>query len=245
MLLTAPVRTPCASGSSSIARLRPSRPPTPISVKPKPSWKPGLNSAVMMISSEKPGVPSGQLRVDQADRLERQEVGDRQLERAGVLALVEVEEEVAAALDDAGVDGEADAVRRLEAEREVGRAEVALAVGGKVNVAVSPMFSTTALSTDRSPLMVAASSTGCRRRLNLTRDQRRHDLDRPELDVRGDGDLEAAAAAEVEPLGGREADGEVGADGQALRPAAAWRGSRRCPRRGLMTSLRALRRRTR
>ena len=59
MLLTAPVRTPCASGSSSTARLRPSSPPTPMSVKPKPSWKPGTNSTVMMISSEKPGVPSG------------------------------------------------------------------------------------------------------------------------------------------------------------------------------------------
>ena len=34
MLLTAPVRTPSASGSSSTPRLSPSRPPTPISVKP-------------------------------------------------------------------------------------------------------------------------------------------------------------------------------------------------------------------
>jgi hypothetical protein len=32
--LTAPVRTPSASGSSSTARLRPSSPPTPMSVKP-------------------------------------------------------------------------------------------------------------------------------------------------------------------------------------------------------------------
>ena len=44
---------PAARAASS--RLRPSSPPTPSSVKPKPSWMPGPNSAVMMISSEKPG----------------------------------------------------------------------------------------------------------------------------------------------------------------------------------------------
>ncbi len=40
--------------------------------------------------------------------------------------------------------------------------------GGKLKVAVSPTFSTTALSTDRSPLIVAASSTGMPPFLNFT-----------------------------------------------------------------------------
>ena len=61
MLLMAPVRIPLASGSRSMPRLRPRRPPTPIRVKPYPSWKPGLNSAVMMASSENPGWPPGSL----------------------------------------------------------------------------------------------------------------------------------------------------------------------------------------
>ena len=114
-----------------IVRLRPSSPPTPISVKPKPSWMPVPNSAVMMISSEKPGWPSGSFVVMRPMALSDEEFADDELERAGVLALVEVEVEIAAALDDAGVDRQADAVRRLEAEREVERAEVAAAVGGE------------------------------------------------------------------------------------------------------------------
>ena len=57
--LIAPVRTPCISASSRIVRFSPSRPPTPISVKPKPSWNPVPNSAVMITSSEKPFEPSG------------------------------------------------------------------------------------------------------------------------------------------------------------------------------------------
>ncbi len=57
--LIAPVRTPSISGCSRIVRLSPSSPPTPISVKPKPSCMPLPNSAVMMISSEKPLEPSG------------------------------------------------------------------------------------------------------------------------------------------------------------------------------------------
>ena len=66
-----------------------------------------MNSAVMMISSEKPWLPAGQLGVDEADRLERQEPAEGQLERAGILALLEVEVQIAAALDDAGVDASA------------------------------------------------------------------------------------------------------------------------------------------
>ena len=56
-----PVRTPSAMASSRIERLRPSKPPRPSNVKPKPSWMPVPNSTDMMISSEKPGVPSGNL----------------------------------------------------------------------------------------------------------------------------------------------------------------------------------------
>ena len=67
------------------------------------------------------GHPGG----DQADRLEREELGELELERAGVLAPVGVEVEVAAARDDAGVERQADAVRRLEAGVECRRAEVA------------------------------------------------------------------------------------------------------------------------
>ena len=59
MLSIASLRIPCISASKSIVRLSPRRPPTAFNVKPKPSWMPGPKSAVRMISSEKPGVPSG------------------------------------------------------------------------------------------------------------------------------------------------------------------------------------------
>ena len=49
---------------------------------------PAPKSAVMMISSEKPGVPSGMLGGDHADRLSGEEVRDRELQRAGILAPV-------------------------------------------------------------------------------------------------------------------------------------------------------------
>ena len=59
MLSIEPDRTPSMIGWKSIPRLSPIRPPTANSVKPKPSWKPAPKSAVMMISREKPGEPSG------------------------------------------------------------------------------------------------------------------------------------------------------------------------------------------
>ena len=58
----------------------------------------------MMMRSEKPFVPSGILRGDEADRLQVEKIREIQLERAGIFLVVEVEVEIAAALDDAGVD---------------------------------------------------------------------------------------------------------------------------------------------
>ena len=57
---TAPVRTPAISAGVSRVRLRLSRPPTPIRVKPKPSWI-GVNSAVTSTRKAKPSRPSGNL----------------------------------------------------------------------------------------------------------------------------------------------------------------------------------------
>ena len=83
---SAPVRTPSAMASSRIERLRPSRPPRPSSVKPKPSWMPVPNSTEMMISSEKPGVPSGILVLTMQIALIVTNLEQRELERARVLA---------------------------------------------------------------------------------------------------------------------------------------------------------------
>ncbi len=70
-----------------------------------------------MTSSEKPGWPPGSFVLIRPIALSDRKFAMVELERAGVLALVEVEVEIAAALDDAGVDRQADAVGRLEAER--------------------------------------------------------------------------------------------------------------------------------
>ena len=54
MLLIAPVRTPSISGCRAMRPVEAEQAADAISVKPKPSWMPVPNSAVMMISSEKP-----------------------------------------------------------------------------------------------------------------------------------------------------------------------------------------------
>ena len=102
-------------------------PPTPLSVKPKPSWIGG--ELAEHEQQQRPAVgAAGELGGEDADRLDRDRA-EAELEDAGVLALVGVEVEVAAALDHAGVEREADPRGRLEGEAEVGRAEVAAVVG--------------------------------------------------------------------------------------------------------------------
>ena len=91
---------------------------------------------MIRISSEKPSLPSGIF----VSRMPTAWTDDRalehELEAAGVLALVRVENEEAAAGEAAAVDLEADAVRWLEAERDVERAGVA---GCERDVARRPM----------------------------------------------------------------------------------------------------------
>ena len=57
----------------------------------------------------------GQDGVEDADDLDLDDLGERNVEHAGVLALVGIEEDVAAAGNDAGIDRDAEAVGRLEA----------------------------------------------------------------------------------------------------------------------------------
>ena len=52
------VLMPSRSTSILVVRFRPNRPPTPLRVKPKPSWM-GVNSAVIRINRLKPSLPSG------------------------------------------------------------------------------------------------------------------------------------------------------------------------------------------
>ena len=87
--------------------------------------------------------------------------------------------------------------------------------GGKVNSAVAPMFSTTAVSTARSALSEAPRSTAMPSR-EPHPEHGAENLDRPDLDVCGDGDLEPAAAAEIEALRRGKPDDEVGLDGHAV-----------------------------
>ena len=86
-----------------MVRLTPPRPPTPFSVKPKPSWI-GGSSKVMMSRSEKPLRAVGQLGVEHADDLHADDVREGHGEDAGVLALGGSKRDVPAAGDQAGVD---------------------------------------------------------------------------------------------------------------------------------------------
>ena len=79
-----PFRRPLRSTSTCVVRLTPSRPPMPVSVKPKPSWIGGKPSAAMMTTSEKPLRAVRQPRRQQPDRLHRDRVRDLELQDAGV-----------------------------------------------------------------------------------------------------------------------------------------------------------------
>ena len=93
-----PVAEPCDSAGGLAVCCTPIRPPMPVSVKPNESWI-GGNCPKISSSSEK---PASDLRVEQRDRLhadrEHLELEDRRRSRSVVDA------EVAAALDDAGVE---------------------------------------------------------------------------------------------------------------------------------------------
>ena len=58
MLVSVWSRMPLVSRSTFTVRFKPSSPPTPFNVKPKPSCT-GVNSALMTMTSEKPGAPFG------------------------------------------------------------------------------------------------------------------------------------------------------------------------------------------
>ena len=97
-------------------------------MKPKPSWI-GANSAVMMMRSEKPLLPSGSLVLRTPTALRWMMPLELQLERAGVFAAAGIEEQEAATGKAAAIDRQADAVRRLEADIELQRPEIAAVVG--------------------------------------------------------------------------------------------------------------------
>ena len=65
MELSVCARKPACSASIAIVRLTPPSPPTPFSVKPKPSWI-GGKSKVMISRNEKPLRAVGQDRVEDA-----------------------------------------------------------------------------------------------------------------------------------------------------------------------------------
>ena len=67
----------------------------------------------------------GHLRVQNPERLDRDGALELELQPACVFALVRIEDEKAAAGEASGVDGKADAVRRLESESEVERSHIA------------------------------------------------------------------------------------------------------------------------
>ena len=140
-----------------------------------------------------------QLRRHEADRLDGHDLGDRELGDARVLALVGIEVEVAAALDDRSVDGEAGAARRLEPETEVERAEL------RVRAAREPQLRECADAVDRDRDRAERAREAGRdlerdRPVGLDPEHEVDDLelDRPERLVDRDRDLDAAARGHTE-----------------------------------------------
>ena len=119
-----PLRTASPSASSSSPRSMPTSPPTPLSVKPKPSWIPVNVAARLRNRDQRPGAP-GICGLEDADR-HQADAEHLELADAGVAADLGVEVEEAAAADHAGdVDAEAHPGGQNDAERDVEGAGVA------------------------------------------------------------------------------------------------------------------------
>src|SRR5262249_37587898 len=149
----------------------------------------------------------GQPGVEQADGRDGEAV-DLEAEHAGVPAGVGVERDEAAAGDGPRVDGEAEPVRRLEGEREGDRAEVGLVEPERAR-------DPDALERGGDGADLAADVQGGFERQGTGRRRAAREAegevqgvegDGPQLEVEGDGDIEAAAALEVEAAPRRVAD---------------------------------------
>ena len=156
---------------------------------------------------------SRQLGGEDADRLDRDRA-EAELEDPGVLALVGVEEQVAAALDHPSIEREADARRGLEGEVEVRRTEVAASRGeGEGGGRAHPLHSQSEGS------QLGAHGTGGLQLEPVGGDGepevQQLQLDRAELDVDRDVDGESGAALEVEPPAAGPAGEEVEGHPQA------------------------------
>jgi hypothetical protein len=156
-----------------------------------------------------------QPRVQQADGLERNLLLELKLEDARVARLRAVVGEEAAALEPAAADGEPDAGRRLEADREVGLAEVAAAFGeGQRGGEPHPLD-------DRGerPELEARRPRKLRHdavAVGAHADRDGLDRERPERDVERQLRFEPRAAAEVEAVVVRPAGGQLEARAQPV-----------------------------
>ena len=149
------------------------------------------------------------LRREQSDRLDR-ERQELELECAGVLAPLGVDEQVPAALDHAGVEDEADALRRRERD-EVGRPIV---VGRLELVQVERHADAVDGRRERAELeREPAAQLERQRRLELQLEL--EELDREDAEERrrhGQVDLDARAALEADAVGGVGEHGDLERD---------------------------------
>ena len=132
-----------------------------------------------------------------------------ELHRAHVLALVHVEREKATTLDDADVDREPDAGRRLETEIEVERAEIPRVVGREGERANDAHVLHHRDERPQFALDVGAKRKGDRASLHLDPDGQAFKRHGPQTEVHRQLDLERAAAIEEEPRGGRDAHQQI------------------------------------
>ena len=213
MLFIAPVRTPSISALVSSVRLWPSRPPTPISVKPKPSWI-GMNSAVIRTRSAKPLLPSGIFVLMMPTALRSMMSWKVSSSAPKYSPFWRIEFQEAAAFDHPGIDRQSDALRRPEVEVELHRPKVAAAIAGKRDHRVEPDVLHDRSHRTEGALEVRTQSD--RQPAILEADGQRHafDGDRPKVDVGGLANFKRAAASEVQACGGIpvRADREIGID---------------------------------
>src|SRR5690606_32805021 len=154
---------------------------------------------------------------DQTDRRDGYDLRQRKLQRARVFAVLRVEEQVAAAAHDAHIQRQARALRRLEAEREIDRADISVAARRQAEGRLKPDLFDHGLQRAEHRLQVYRQPQREPARVQPDGDRQRGDLDRAERHVDRHLNVKRAAPDEEDAVFGREADAEikVGLDFQA------------------------------
>ena len=151
----------------------------------------------------------GHLGGDEPDRLDGDDLGDRQLGHTGVFALVGIEEQIPAADDDPGVDAEPGTLGRLEPDADVDGTGIAAVIVFEREIDLEPDLLDDRLQRAERGRQIDGETNWKLLPLDPDRDGDGADVDRPQAEVHRQLDFERARPGEVEAVIARVAESEI------------------------------------